>query len=96
MGQRLHVVPFDDTKVVDGPLHRRHLDEAVPDHPVNLAHRGGHTNWYNSPAFELAGITRDTPNPSDGRFERDTDGELSGMVAERARGVFNASGGGMS
>ena len=54
---------FDDTKVVDGPLHRTHLDEAAPDHPVDVAHRGGHTNWFNSTAFALAGITRDTPRP---------------------------------
>ena len=80
---------FDDTKVVDGPLHRTHLDEAVPDHPVNVAHRGGHTNWYNSAAFALAGITRDTPDPPDGRFTRDAVGELAGMVAENARRVFN-------
>ena len=79
---------FDDTKVVDGPLHRTHLDEAVPDHPVNVAHRGGHTNWFNSRAFELAAITRDTPDPPDGRFARGPDGELSGMVAEHARDVF--------
>ena len=79
---------FDDTKVIDGPLHRSHLDAAVPNHPVNVAHRGGHTNWYNSLAFELAGITRDTPDPADGRFARDAAGELSGMVAEYARDVF--------
>ena len=83
---------FDDTKVVDGPLHRTHLDEAVPDHPVNVAHRGGHTNWYNSTAFELAGITRDTPDPADGRFTRDADGGLAGMVAENARRVFSRVG----
>ncbi|MDP6581440.1 MAG: amidohydrolase [Vicinamibacterales bacterium] len=83
---------FDDTKVADGPLHRTHLDDAVPDHPVNVAHRGGHTNWYNSTAFALAGITRDTPDPPDGRFARDADGGLSGMVAENARGVFNRVG----
>ena len=80
---------FDDTKVVDGPLHRTHLDAAVPDHPVDVAHRGGHTNWFNSTAFALAGITRDTPDPPDGRFARDADGGLSGMVAEHARDVFD-------
>lgn len=79
---------FDDTKVVDGPLHRTHLDAAAPDHPVNVAHRGGHTNWFNSAAFALAGVTRDTPDPPDGRFARDADGGLSGMVAEHARDVF--------
>ena len=55
---------------------------------MNVAHRGGHTNWFNSRAFELAGITRDTPDPPDGRFARGPDGELSGMVAEYARDVF--------
>ena len=84
---------FDDTKLSDGrPLHRKDLDQISLNHPVSVAHRGGHTNWYNSKAFELAGITKNTPDPLDGRFERDEDGELSGMVAERARDVFDTVG----
>ena len=47
---------FDDTKL-DRPLTRKDLDEATTEHPVSVAHRGGHTNFYNSKAFELAGIT---------------------------------------
>jgi hypothetical protein len=82
---------FDDTKLADGPLHRRHLDEAVPDHPVEVNHRGGHTSWYNSKAFELAGITAATPDPQGGRFFRDAGG-LNGRVAELARGVFRGVG----
>ena len=35
---------FDDTKF-DTVLNRRHLDAAVPDHPVAVHHRGGHTSW---------------------------------------------------
>jgi len=81
---------FDDTKLSEGRLlHRRDLDEAVPNHPVSVAHRGGHTTWYNSKAFELAGITRSAPDPQGGRFFRASDGELTGQVAERARAVFN-------
>ena len=91
-GQWVNGFMFDDTKLSDGRLHRRHLDEAVPNHPVSVAHRGGHTNWYNSTAFRLAGITRQTPDPPDGRFFRDADGELQGKVAENARGVFNRVG----
>ncbi|MGH8187969.1 MAG: amidohydrolase, partial [Steroidobacteraceae bacterium] len=84
---------FDDTKLEDGrPLSRKDLDAAVPAHPVSVAHRGGHTNWYNSKAFELAGITRDTPDPHDGRVVRDAQGELQGLVAENARNVFAAVG----
>ena len=81
---------FDDTKLTDGrPLSRRDLDEAVPDHPVCVVHRGGHTTWYNSKAFALAGITRATPDPTGGRFFRDANGDLQGQVAELANDVFD-------
>src|SRR5438445_10186057 len=81
---------FDDTKL-DHPLTRKDLDEATREHPVSVAHRGGHTNFYNSKAFELAGITAQTPDPPDGRFFREN-GELNGRVAENARGVFSRVG----
>lgn len=80
---------YDDTKLQEGrPLSRRDLDDAVPDHPVAVGHRGGHTGVYNSLAFELAGVTVDTPDPPGGAFYREQ-GELTGKVAERARGVFS-------
>jgi predicted amidohydrolase YtcJ len=83
---------FDDTKLEDGPLHRKHLDEATRDHPVVIGHRGGHTSFYNSKAFELAGITKSTPDPDHGRFFRDADNEPNGRVAELARSVFGKVG----
>jgi predicted amidohydrolase YtcJ len=86
-GYWVNAFMFDDTKL-DVPLHRRHLDEVVPDHPVSVNHRGGHTSWYNSKAFELAGITKQTRDPEHGRFFRDESGELNGRVAELARMVF--------
>src|SRR3954447_18963650 len=82
---------FDDTKL-DRPLTRKDLDEATTEHPVSVAHRGGHTNFYNSKAFELAGITEQTPDPADGRFFRDATGQLNGRVAENARNVFSRVG----
>jgi predicted amidohydrolase YtcJ len=81
---------FDDTKL-DRPLTRKDLDEATTEHPVSVAHRGGHTSFYNSKAFELAGIKNDTPDPPDGRFFREN-GELNGRVAEHARDVFSRVG----
>jgi predicted amidohydrolase YtcJ len=82
---------FDDTKL-DRPLHRRDLDAATTAHPVVIAHRGGHTSWYNSLVFELARVTRETPDPPDGRFFRDANGEHNGRVAEQARGILNRVG----
>jgi len=76
---------YDDTKVREGRrLTRGDLDEAVPDHPVQVTHRGGHTSWYNSMAFRLAGITAETPDPPGGKIYKEGN-ELNGLVAERAR-----------
>jgi predicted amidohydrolase YtcJ len=86
-GMWVNAVMFDDTKL-DVPLTRQHLDEVSRDHPIVVGHRGGHTSWYNSKAFELAGITKATPDPDHGRFFRDAGGELTGRVAEQARNVF--------
>ncbi|MFQ5743491.1 MAG: amidohydrolase [Acidobacteriota bacterium] len=83
---------YDDTKLAEGrPLSREDLDEVVPDHPAVVGHRGGHTGVYNSKAFELAGITASTPDPTGGKFFREN-GELTGKVAERARGAFRGIG----
>jgi predicted amidohydrolase YtcJ len=75
---------YDDTKFAEErPLNLQDLDEAVPDHPVYIAHRGGHTIVVNSKAFEMAGISIDTPDPTGGKFYRDG-GALTGKVAEYA------------
>jgi predicted amidohydrolase YtcJ len=87
----IDVSMFDDTKL-DVELTRNHLDEVAPNNPVAVNHRGGHTSWYNSKALELAGITKDTKDPEHGRFFRGPDGELTGRVAELARGVFSGKG----
>ncbi|MFQ5705560.1 MAG: amidohydrolase, partial [Gemmatimonadales bacterium] len=81
---------YDDTKL-DRPVTRRDLDNAAPNHPAMVGHRGGHTGVYNSKAFELAGVTAETPDPRGGKFYREN-GELTGKVAERARRVFGGVG----
>ncbi|WP_369393899.1 amidohydrolase [Streptomyces sp. CG1] len=60
------------------------LDAVVPDRPVYLPNRDHHGAWVNSRALELAGIDRDTPDPADGRIERDASGEPSGTLQEGA------------
>ena len=81
---------YDDTKLSEGrPLDRRDLDEAIPDHPVYVGHRGGHTAVVNSAAFRAAEITIDTPDPRGGTIYRD-DGELTGRLAELALVPFRA------
>jgi predicted amidohydrolase YtcJ len=60
------------------------LDSVVPDRPVYLPNRDHHGAWVNSRALELAGITRHTPDPVDGRIERDASGEPAGTLQEGA------------
>ena len=72
-----------------GALARKELiDAVVPDRPVILWSRDGHTVWANSKALEAAGITRDTPDPADGRIDRDPrTGEAVGSLQEGAGGL---------
>ncbi len=82
---------YDDTKTTDGrPLTVGDLDAAVPDHPVQIEHRGGHTVYCNSLAFQKAGIDSKTPDPPGGKIDHDpATGKLTGRAAESARELFN-------
>ena len=60
------------------------LDEIVPDRPVLLTAADGHSIWVNSKALEAAGITKNTPDPENGRIERNAQGEPSGTLRESA------------
>lgn len=64
------------------------LDRVVPDRPAIFDAADGHSAWANSRALELAGITRDTPDPKDGRIERDPEpGSRAGRSA-KARSLW--------
>ena len=84
---------FDDTKLSDKrALNIHDLDEVSTEHPVIVRHRGGHTYFYNSKAFEMAGVTKDTPNPMGGTYDKDEKGELNGRVTDLASAPFNKVG----
>jgi predicted amidohydrolase YtcJ len=73
-----------------GTPHKRDLDAIAPDRPVFLFNRDVHGAWVNSRTLELAGIDRDTPDPPDGRIERDPEtGEPTGMLHEGAAYTLN-------
>ncbi|MCP9208641.1 amidohydrolase [Streptomyces sp. NEAU-Y11] len=60
------------------------LDAIVPDRPVYLPNRDHHGAWANTRALQLAGIDARTPDPVDGRIERDEHGNPTGMLQEGA------------
>lgn len=68
----------------NGTPRREDLDAVVPDRPAFLPNRDGHSAWVNTRALELAGVDRTTPDPADGRIERDPDGTPSGTLHEGA------------
>ena len=72
-----------------GTPRKEDLDAIVPDRPVFLFNQDVHGAWVNSRALEVGGITRDTADPSDGRIERDPDGEPTGCLHEGAAYSFN-------
>jgi predicted amidohydrolase YtcJ len=67
-----------------GTPRRDDLDRIVPDRPVLLSSRDGHSAWVNSRALEIAGVGAATPDPDDGRIERDADGSPNGTLQEGA------------
>jgi len=70
---------------VDGlPLHYE-LSKVSPDNPVLLSHASGHASFANAKAMELAGITRETPEPEGGEIVKDAKGNPIGMFRETAQ-----------
>jgi predicted amidohydrolase YtcJ len=68
-----------------GKARRELIDAVVADRPVLLSSADGHSHWANSKALEIAKITRDTPDPRDGRIDRDpSTGEAIGSLQEGA------------
>jgi predicted amidohydrolase YtcJ len=61
---------------------RRELDRSVSEVPVIIF--DGHRGYANSRALDMAGITRDTPDPEGGLILRDTRGEPNGVLEEAA------------
>jgi predicted amidohydrolase YtcJ len=79
------------TPNVEGvPLHHA-LSAVSPNNPVVLSHASGHASFVNGTALELAGITRDTPDPAGGEVVKGPDGEPTGLLRERASGLVGGA-----
>ncbi|UTR11760.1 amidohydrolase [Evansella sp. LMS18] len=64
---------------------RQDLDEASTEVPIVATRTCVHIISANSKALELAGITRNTPDPPGGEIDRDKNGEPTGILRETAR-----------
>ncbi|MBX2877463.1 MAG: amidohydrolase [Saprospiraceae bacterium] len=82
---------YDDTKTAESRyINRQDLDDIAPNHPVIITHRGGHTAFVNSMAYQVAGVDENTPDPNGGHFDRDkVTGKLTGRILETATDYFD-------
>lgn len=60
------------------------LDEAFPDRPCVMYSGDGHTLWVNTCALEALGVTKDSVPPQGGSYDKDENGELTGVIQEAA------------
>jgi predicted amidohydrolase YtcJ len=66
------------------------LDVVSPQNPAYLTAKSLHASWANSAALELAGISESTPDPTDGRIQRDSHGFPTGIIFEEAVKLIEA------
>lgn len=66
------------------PPTKRSLDEAFPTRPCVMYSGDGHALWMNTCALEALGVTRDSVPPQGGSYDRDENGELTGIIREAA------------
>ena len=69
---------------------KEQLDAAVPDRPAYMECYDGHSGWANTKALQMAGITRDTPDPPNGAIVRDAAGEPTGALKESATALVDS------
>ena len=63
---------------------RRALDAVTGAFPTALHSTDAHTWWVNSAAMEALGLDASTPDPVGGSFDRDSTGQLTGILRESA------------
>ena len=89
-GQWIFGWGYDEGKLAEHRAPNRYdLDKGASDAPVRVNRTCGHICSVNSKALEMAGVTKDTPDPEGGRIGRDENGEPDGILYENARNLLD-------
>ena len=91
IGRGWHQEKWDtplDRNVLGYPYHDE-LSELTPNNPVLLGHASGHSVFANKKAMQIAGVSKETPNPSGGEIVRGTGGEAIGVFEETAMSTIS-------
>lgn len=84
------VVDWNPTGLTDGVAHRKYLDQLKTKRPIFLRGSDFHNGWVNTKALEIAGLTKDTPNPEGGVIVQDEDGP-TGLLKDSAMWLVQES-----
>jgi predicted amidohydrolase YtcJ len=87
LGRGWHQAKWDrapEPNVRGFPLNAE-LTKASPHNPVLLEHASGHASFVNGEALRLAGVDRNTPDPPGGQILKDSQGNPTGLLNERAQ-----------
>ncbi len=77
---------FDDTMIMEKRfLTKEDLDQVSRNHPVAVMHISGHMIMVNALGLEIMGITNESQNPTGGEIARDSEGEITGLLKEKAQ-----------
>ncbi len=91
LGRGWHQAKWDpppSPNVQGFPLHDA-LSKVSPHNPVWLTHASGHAGFANAEAMRLAGVDKNTPNPSGGEILKDQHGNPIGVFNERAQQIVS-------
>ena len=76
---------FDDTTIAEQRfITVQELDAISTEHPIFVFHISAHMAVVNSYALALLGIDKHTPDPEGGEYQKDMNGELTGLLLENA------------
>ncbi|MCD4652469.1 amidohydrolase family protein, partial [bacterium] len=71
-------------RVQGGFPHRREIDHLTENHPLAISSKDGHSLWLNTCALSKLNIPADISDPPGGRYDRGSEGELTGVIREKA------------
>jgi predicted amidohydrolase YtcJ len=81
-GRTLYAFGWDYPSCPDP--HRKLLDRTFPDRPVALFQYSGQAVWVNTVILKKLKVTANTPDPPGGKIEKDSAGEPTGILKDKA------------
>ena len=83
-GQPVIGFGYDQNRLAEGRHPNRQLLDAVSSAPIMITHASGHMGVANSAMLELLGLDDSVTDPQGGRYGRDPQGHLDGLLEENA------------